>query len=190
MAEANTATVNADKELVWNSYKTPFASVPEVSLMVLAQRGFTHVLGNEQAARLVAWRKTDEGKNADQAAIDAFLKKIRDEAFEKIMAGTLGQRTSGAPRVTGIEAYKRTVAVEWLKAKLGDVKLPTGDKTILVGPKDAQVAMTREQLIANTIKRREAEITALAEKRMAEDEAKRAESASIEGTVEDIFAAE
>jgi|HubBroStandDraft_1064217.scaffolds.fasta_scaffold17588_2 hypothetical protein len=160
-----------NKTLKWGTegtetfYDVSPADVPAISLFALAQRGLTHVLGNEVASALTAWKKTDEGKAASQAQIDAWVKARRDAKFEQILAGTLGTRTASVPRATGIEALKRSIAIEWLKAKLAKsgVKLPTGDKTIEV----AGTAMTRDELIAATLRNRGDKLQAEAEAEMA-----------------------
>lgn len=154
-----------NKSLKWGDHEVSPADVPAVSLMALAQRGFTHVLGNEVASALTAWKKTDDGKAADQAAVDAWVKAKREAKLEQIMSGTLGVRAAGQPRATGLDAVMRTIAVERLKVKLAkrQAKLPTGDKTINVAGKD----MTREELIAAELRHGEVAIKAEAEKRVA-----------------------
>lgn len=145
MANENADTAN--KMLEWNDIKVSPVDVPAVSLMALAQRGFTHVLGNEVAAALTAWRKTEEGKGADDAAIEAWVKDRRQAKLDQIMKGELGVRRAGTggARVTGFDAVLRRVATEWLTAKLG--KLPTGDKTVSVKGKE----FTRDELIATAV---------------------------------------
>ncbi len=147
------------------------ADVPTVSLFALAQRGFSHVLGNEVASKLAAFKKTEEGGAASEAEIEAFVKAKREEALEKIMQGTLGVRTATAPRVSGIEAIMRKVAVEFLQARFAayskksgtKVSLPTGDKVVNVAGRD----MTREQLIEAELKRNHEAIKQEAERRQA-----------------------
>jgi hypothetical protein len=133
------------------------ADIPTISLFALAQRGFSHVLGNEVASKLAAFRKTEVGAAADEAEVAAFTKAKREEALEKILNGTLGTRAASSPRVTGIEALMRRVAVEFLQARFAayskksgtKVSLPTGDKVVEVAGR----AMTREQLIEAELKR-------------------------------------
>lgn len=145
------------------------ADVPTISLFALAQRGFSHVMGNEVAAKVSAWKKTEEGASASEEQIAEFTAAKRAEALEKIMNGTLGVRSVSAPRVSGIDALMRRVAVEFLQARFAayskrtgtKVSLPTGDKVVEVAGK----AMTREDLISAELKRNEAAIRAEAERR-------------------------
>ena len=171
---------NGDKTLRWGDYEVSPSDVPATSLMALAQRGFTHVLGNEVASALTAWKKTEEGASAPQAAVVAWVKAKRDAKLEQIMQGTLGVRAAGQPRASGIEAIMRSIAVERLKVKLAkrQAKLPSGDKTINVAGKD----MTREELISAELRHGEKVIRAEAEAEMA----KRAAFAQEVG--EDLFA--
>ncbi len=133
------------------------ADIPTTSLFALAQRGFSHVLGNEVASKLAAWKKGEAGAQASEEEIEAFVKAKREEALEKIMNGTLGVRAPSAPRASGLEALMRRVAVEFLTARFAayskksgqSVKLPTGDKVVSVAGRD----MTREDLIAAELKR-------------------------------------
>lgn len=154
-----------ERMLKWGDYSASPGDVPAVSLMALAQRGWTHVFGNEVASALTAWRKTEEGKAASDADIAAYLAKKRDEKLDKIMSGTLGTRTPGQPKATGVEAIMRTIAVAWVKAALEKrgAKLPTGDKTVNVAGKD----MTRDELIDATLRNRGEKIRVEAEAEMA-----------------------
>src|SRR5208282_5611174 len=71
-----------DKVLRYGDITISPADVPAMSLFALAQRGFTHVLGNEVASALTAWRKSEEGAKADQGAIDAWVKARREVKLE------------------------------------------------------------------------------------------------------------
>ena len=167
-----------EKTLKWGSYEVSPSDVPAVSLLALAQRGWTHVFGNEVASALTAWRKTEEGARSTQEQIDSWLAAKRDAKLAAIMAGTLGVRAAGQPKATGIEALVRSIAVEWLKVALATqgAKLPSGDKVITVKGK----AMTREQLIEATLRARGDKIRAEAERVMAE-------RASREEALGDLF---
>lgn len=145
--------------------------VPTQSLYALAQRGFNHVTGNEVAAKKAAFVKTEEGAKASEEDLAAKVKAWRQEALQKIIDGTLGVRAVGAPRATGVEALKRAIALEFLKAKLkaysaktgNKVTVPTGDDTINVAGKD----YTREQLIDAMLRSKADEIAAEVERRQA-----------------------
>jgi len=150
------------------------ADIPTISLFALAQRGFSHVLGNEVASKLAAWKKGEEGGAATEEEVAAFVKSKREEALEKILNGTLGVRSAAAPRATGIEALMRRIAVEFLQARFAafskrtgqKVSLPTGDKVVNVAGRD----MTREQLIEAELKRNGEQIRAEAQRRQGASE--------------------
>jgi hypothetical protein len=169
-----------DKSFKWGDIVVSPQDVPTVSLFALAQRGFTHVLGNEVASALTAWRKTEEGVKADDAAITAWTNEKRKAKLEQILAGTLGVRQPGAPKATGIEAIMHAIAVENLRAKLAKfkLKLPTGDKTINVAGKD----MDRDALIAAELRagKMPDKVTSIADEAKRRSEAHEASVASAD----------
>ena len=163
------------------------ADIPTISLFALAQRGFSHVLGNEVASKLAAWKKGEAGNAASEEEVAAFVAAKRQEALEKILNGTLGVRSAVAPRVTGIEARIRRVAVEFLQERFAayskksgvKVSLPTGDKVVEVAGRP----MTREQLIEAELKRNGEAIRAEAERRQATSAEGDDETASLDDLV-------
>ena len=177
-------TQDTDKSFKWNDITTAPADVPTSSLFALAQRGFSHVLGNEVAAQVSAHKKSDEGKNKSEAELEAYAKEKRAEKLAKILDGTLGVRVASGPRVSGFEAICRSIAVEFLKARFkayeaktgNKVKLPTGEDTITVAGK----SMNREQLVEAEMRARKDDIEA---------EAKRRQDVQAEGADvgEDLF---
>lgn len=179
-------TEENDKMFKWGDFVVNPADVPVESLHALAQRGFTHVLGNEVASALTAWRKTDEGKAANDAAIAAWVLTRRNAKVEQIMKGELGvRRVSAGPRVGGIGAIVRAVAVEWLRAKLAKsgAKLPSGEKTVNVAGKD----MTREELVEQTVARAEKLVYSPGVTIRAEAERRHGEQEGIAEGVEELF---
>jgi hypothetical protein len=134
-------------------------AITTFNLFVLTQQGITHKMGNECAARLSAWSKTNEGKDASEDEKATKLKEFRDEMSAKILANEkLGTRgASGAARVTGDEALKRAITLDVLKDVLdkqskrtgNKVTVPTGDATITIAGK----AMNREQLLDATARK-------------------------------------
>ncbi len=148
---------------------TSVADIPSTNLALLALQGYRHKLGNEVAAKVAAWKKTDDGKAASDDEVATFARNARAEMLDKIVNGVLGVRAAGAPRVSGIDALKRAIAIEFLKARLKaysdktgtKVALPTGENTVNVAGKD----MTREDMIAAEMRRSEAKIAEEAERR-------------------------
>lgn len=153
--------------------------VPTLSIFALAQRGFTHVLGNEVASAVTAYKKSEEGAKASEAEIAAWIKAKREAKLDQILNGTLGIRVAGAPKASGIERVMHTIAVERLRVKLKKFKLtlPTGDKTINVAGKD----MGRDALIEAELRHGAVAIREEAERRMQQD------AGAVEA-VEDLFA--
>ncbi len=125
--------------------ETPVTDISSRNLSLLALQGYRHKLGNEVAARITAWKKSDEGKDASDEAVADKAREFRNEMLDKILNGVLGVRAAAGPRVTGDEAIKNAVTLETLKVflKKHNLKLPTGEDTIQVAGKD----MNRAQLL-------------------------------------------
>ncbi len=145
--------------------ETPVTDISSRNLSLLALQGYRHKLGNEVAARVAAWKKSDEGKDADEATVTAKYAEFRAEMLDKILNGVLGVRATSGVRVTGDEAIKRAVTLEHLKVflKKNNLKLPTGDETIDVAGK----AMDREALLAAMYRRSQVAIDKEVEHRKA-----------------------
>ncbi len=153
MADTNTETAPVLNTFTWGTKGSPdycetdITVVPTANLANLALQGYRHKLGNEVAAKVAAHKKTDEGKVKTDDEIAQYAREARAEMLDKIVNGVLGVRaSSGAPRVTGTEAIRRTVTVESLRKllKKSNLAMPTGEDTVFIAGK----AMTREDLIA------------------------------------------
>lgn len=169
-------------ELKWGDYAIATADIPPANLSVLAQYGFSHFMGNQQASKIASWKKTEEGEAASDDEAEAKAKEFRDAAFARITEGELGVRVStgtGASARNPFEALCKRIAVERLTAKLKKLghKLPTGDKVLSIGGKD----MTRDDLVAAEMRHGQAAIEAEAKRRQAE-------TAEAEGDLEELFA--
>jgi hypothetical protein len=158
------------------------SDIPIPNLAMLALQGFRHKLGNEVAAKVAAHKKSEEGAAKDDAAIAEYASAARKEMLEKILTGQLGVRASAGPRPTGVEALKRSVTIEVLKAFLAkhNLKMPTGDGVIKVAGKD----MNREALIEAMYRRDKASIDAEVTRKQAFQDA----AASGAGEIGDVFA--
>jgi hypothetical protein len=158
-----------------DAISTPVADIPAFNLAMLALQGFRHKLGNEVAAKLAAFVKTEDGKGASDADKAAKVAEWRAEMLDKIINGVLGVRASSGPRVSGLDAIKRAVATKLLKVRLvkyntkhgKNVTLPTKDGTIdFMG-----TVMTRDQMIDKLLSQNDAEVTAEAERQQAFEQA-------------------
>jgi hypothetical protein len=180
----NDVMTTGEKPLTWGTPgSADFISVnpSDVSLpnmFVLALQGFRHKLGNEVAAKVTALKKTEDGKQLSEDEITAKAKEFRAEMLEKILNGELGVRAvSSGPRVSGIEAIKRTIAVEILKKRLDAYSKKTGNKVTLPTKDETREimgkVMTREQMIESMLRQQADVIEAEAKRRMetVEDEA-------------------
>jgi len=165
--------------------ETTVSDIPVPNLAMLALQGFRHKLGNEVAAKVAAWAKTEDGAKATDDEKAQYARQARADMLDRILTGQLGVRASAGPRVTGIDALKRQIGTKWLKeaiakynAKTGkNVALPTGEKTINYMGKD----MTRDEMISAYIRANQDRVDA---------EAARQQKAQEEGADvgEDLFA--
>ncbi len=141
----------ANRKFKWGDQEIDPADIPTVNMFALVQQGLNHKRGNEVSAARVAWLKSEEGQTASETDVATWVAAKQAEMLDKILHGTLGVRVSSGPRVSGLDALKRTIAVERIKAafksygaKIGKkLSLPTGDDTVDYMGKP----MTREDLI-------------------------------------------
>lgn len=145
--------------------ETSVDQIPTRNLSMLALQGYRHKLGNEVAARITAWKKSDDGKTASDDQVAEKAREFRNEMLDKILNGQLGVRASAGPRATGDEAIRNAVTLESLKAflKKYNLKMPTGDETVKVAGQD----MTRAQMLERMYARDKAKIDAEVERRKA-----------------------
>jgi hypothetical protein len=168
-----------------------FRALPEVSQHALALRGFAHLLGNEQASRVVskirsavaaASPKGSDGKprkteSVTKDEVKAFRetngetiaqweRECRAEALRDLDEGKLGTRVAG-PRLDPVEAeiakLARAAVITTLKAH--NLKVPKGDETITFLPGTPQEhTRTMAQMISNKIAKDGAKFKVEAEK--------------------------
>lgn len=138
-----------------------FETLPEASQHALAQRGFTHVLGNEVASRVHSWaqgegqansedRETAKAwKAANATAIESKTAEVTKTMLAAIADGTLGTRSAAGPRLQPVDAIKRRLAKEEIANVLGGkgVKFPKKDEKI----KTPQGEFTGDELIARRL---------------------------------------
>lgn len=115
-------------DITYNTFSVDHATLPEQSIKVLLSRGLTHLLGNEQAAKVSAARKRadEDGKPLTEMEATDLLAKFRSDAFTALQAGTLGVRESSGPRITPLDRRVRESAKAELFVKLqaNGVKVP------------------------------------------------------------------
>lgn len=99
--------------LSWGDrYRLPFGDLPDTTIRALAQRGFTHILGNEVAAYESGLKTAkDESGNAKYSAeeIAVLVHDRRMEKLDEMTKGELGTRTVG-PRLPADVQIMRTFA--------------------------------------------------------------------------------
>lgn len=177
-----TESASVPSELKAHGHSVAIADLPQVSLVALAHRGLVHILGNEVASKVTAWKKTDAGANATEDDIAAKTEAFRAEAMEKVLSGSLGVRT-GTVRGTALETVMREVAIERLRSNFAAAikknpahpKFP-GDAKTTINVRGEE--LNRATLIERHIAKFRDVIEAEARRRMAEAEADAGEDLS------------
>lgn len=123
------ATATTTETLKWNDFTATFADIPHNSVFALAQRGFTHIMGNEIAAYESGLKKKtseevgedDEGNEIklplyNDAEIATMVHDRRQAKLKEILDGKLATNTSG-PRLPADERILRDIARENIGAR-------------------------------------------------------------------------
>lgn len=163
-------------ELKYGNITIDSADLPESTVNALMSRGFAHILGNEVASKVTAWKKSEDGVNADADEVKAYTEAARNTMLQKLKDGTLGVRVGG-PRGTALDTIIRQVAIERLKANFAaaKVKFPANNKdTVNIGGKQ----MNRTAIIEAHIEKYRDVIEAEAERRAAEAKGETSEDLS------------
>jgi hypothetical protein len=150
-------------------------------LEALVKRGLSHLLGNEQSAKVgpeSAWFKNfvkEQSRNPSADEISAQKVENQKSAIESLYDGSIGTRASG-PRVDPITAEMQTIARREISDVLrtqGIKKFPTGDATVTL----AGDTFTGEQLIARRLAKHGDRVRKEAEKAI-DQRAKKAKAAA------------
>ena len=161
------------------------ATMPEVSRNALLARGFSHLLGNEQASKVVARirKALAEGKpdgyeatktdvqafrESNGTLVSAWADEARADALKTLDEGTLGVHAARGPSRDPIESAMRTIARTLVSdtLKKNKLKIPSGDKTVTLADQD----FTMDELIDRQIAKNGDHIRKEAERKVAEDE--------------------
>jgi hypothetical protein len=149
MTDTNGTTPASPRVFNVNGKEISFDKCSEATVLKAWFKGMAHVFGNEAASRVTAWKKSDEGKNADEAAIDAKLVAVQNDFYDRVVSGDWGnsvRASSGEAGLSKLETRIRTLAWDDISVELkaGGYKLPSGKKTVAI---EGLGDMTRDQLI-------------------------------------------
>lgn len=105
-------------ELTWNKVAVDWDTMPEDSRVKLAQKGFTHLMGNEVAAKVTALKKAG---NVSDTEAEESATQWRTEYTTRIMSGDMGTRAARAtdPLAAAIKAVALPLAREHAKKTVG-----------------------------------------------------------------------
>jgi hypothetical protein len=150
-------------------------SLPAVSTNALLRRGLAHFLGNEQAAKVSAFK--EKNPEATESQVLAYKAECVANAVAALNAGTVGANVRG-PRGTAIETIMRKIASDEVKTVLAalKVKAPKGEEKVKFANGDS---FTMNELIARRLEKHADRITAEANKAM-KDAARKAEKIAAE----------
>ena len=163
------------------------AKLPAISTAALLARGFSHLLGNEQASKIVAKIRSalaegkPDGYEATRADVQAFREanpalvsqwsdEAKANALKALDEGTLGVHVARGPSRDPIESAMHAIArgevSEVLKSNT--LKVPSGEKTVTLGGE----AFTMDALIDRRLAKHGDRIRKEAERKVAESERK------------------
>ncbi len=179
-------------KITYGTFEIDPAALPAKSLEAMIRRGITHFMGNEQAAKVSGFKaKTlaDTKVEATDEQIAAVKADFQQKAYAALMAGEVGMRAAGMPKVDPVEAAMDRIAKVAVTTllKANGFKIPKGEETIQMGSD----VLTMEEMIERWLAK---EANADAAKKQAEkeikDKAKRHANAKVEGGVKsaaDLF---
>lgn len=162
-----------DKLTYGDNLSVDFATLPEASQFALAQRGFTHIFGNEVASRVHAWAGQEGQANSDDKAVikawkDANADKlaaqtavVQSDMLKALNEGTLGARVAG-PRLTPVETIANQMARKEIEDILRTNKIKVPKKDDKVKMPDGEFTMA--ELIARRLAKFGERINAAAKK--------------------------
>lgn len=116
----NAATDAPAVELAWGEYRVAFDALPQESIRILAQRGFTHILGNEGASK----------KSGKKPLTDAELVTWRHDKIAAMIGGTMTLRAVNTG-MTSIDAEMVRLAELELIGIIDSKKVARPNKTRL-----------------------------------------------------------
>jgi hypothetical protein len=138
-------------KLVYGEFVVDVEDLPQVSVDVLLQRGFTHLLGNEVASKVSAKVKgvAAEGLGIKVGEVESseisqwraehgeevagFTAEARQEYVRALIAGAVGIKPGRAGNAESkLEKLKRKIAWEEIKAVLGSrgIDIPRGEQVV------------------------------------------------------------
>jgi hypothetical protein len=100
----------------YKNHSVDLATLPAVSVLALASRGLTRLLGSEVSSKTI-----NEFKgvvDADEAAKEAFAEATRVAFVEALVAGTLGAASPRGPRKDPVESEMELLATREVKETL------------------------------------------------------------------------
>lgn len=130
------------------SFEFDTDTIPEVNRAPLMRRTISHILHNEVAAKVGAWKGKEENANASESAIAAFTLDCQKAAVDKIMNGVLGMREAGGAAVDPLEAeIARQVKAEVVQVlRAQKAKFPKDGETVTFAN---GVTRTGDQMLEN-----------------------------------------
>lgn len=165
----------------YGKFEIDSTKLPEASIEALVRRGISHLLGNEQAAKVSkssAWFtkfQKENGREPNEAEIETKKAEAQAAAFTQLLNGEIGQNMHG-PRLDPVTAMVRTLAKAAIVATLkgANISVPKG-MDIKIAFRNG-TAWTMDELIERRLAhpefgpalQKEAEKRVLDEKRKAE----------------------
>jgi hypothetical protein len=101
--------------ITYKSHSVNLTTLPPASVLALASRGLTRLLGSEVSSKVIA--HFADTPDADDAAKEAFAESVRLEFLSHLATGTLGEGRGG-PRKDPVEAEMTSIATREVRETL------------------------------------------------------------------------
>src|SRR5882724_11576693 len=127
--------------ITYGTFNIEVESLPAKSLEAMIQRGVSHYMGNEVAAKVAAWTnklaEEKDGTPGHEASDDektAKKEEIQADFYNRLLTGDIGTAIRG-PQVTPFDKAAQAEARARVSARLkaNGLKVPKGDETIKLG---------------------------------------------------------
>jgi hypothetical protein len=186
-------TIEMEKIEIYG-HTVDFLTLPQASQMAIVRRGLVHLLGNEQASKVVVRAKKAEadGQEVSEEAKAVWKQEFVDAALASLLAGTVGSGVR-APAIDPVEAAMEKIATREVKLALvaNGLKVPGTKGTA----RDAEITFgdgttrTLDYLIERWLAkhgetaRKEAEKAVRAAQKLAKEKAAKVEGLKADGPV-------
>jgi hypothetical protein len=122
-------------QITHDVWQGDFDSLPMQSRLAIIMGGISHKGYNEVAAKVAAWKRTDEGANATDEQVHAKTGEFRAAFVKALEDGTLGTGHGGGPRKDPLQSAIDDIVEREVRAilkSIGVTPLPKKRSDVIV----------------------------------------------------------